>query len=1056
MWELRKKLSLGRYSQRYFSLVAAVILVATFVAGPLFGNIAYAEDAKRSGDSLTYQGKTYTKVANSNEIPQAVRSAAPNTSGFRLLDEQGKKAYFILTATDPATATAGYYVVYDFTPPDQFSNSSPPVEVKIANSDTPEAQNAASQGGTSNCNNSETGAIGWIICPVVTFLASSMDNIYGFIANFFRVDTITNNPNSTLYQMWSFVRDIANVCFVIGFLIIVFSQITSLGISNYGIKKTLPRLIIAAILVNTSYLLAAVSVDISNLLGYSIHSFFQGLMEHFNTGAQYTNTGVSVPEVPRWGVVAGGILAGTTVLGLAVHTGAIFMLVPLLVGAILAALVALIILAARQALIVIMVIISPLAFVAYLLPNTEKYFDKWRSAFLTLLFLFPIFSVLFSGAQVAGLAIVQNANGNILTVILGMAVQVAPLFITPMLIKFSSGILGRVAGMLNDRSKGPVDRLRNWATGAAQERRNNVLKNYNPNKKWQRFDPTRRAVRSAGLYSRRVADRRKNAEAGAQNAYNASRWGIKSQEEARNIGAEKDEIDNRFNETHHDILRRERTAATRKTEVENDFNRNNHDILRRQQMAEVDKTNVTNEFDQSSAGKQVDIARREADRTKKRVEADNEFAWHFRNLTDQKSFEGEMQLRNAVEKAATAKIEIDTHHSELKSGETKNIRFTGETIGKLAADAKIDTLKNIALTNAKAQADSEIQTIYDKEMLKSKTDQIKFDDRSIRDLSAGIGKEHMVLASAAAKYRADWDKEAKAQMELMKHYKIEAGEVAFMSLGQRVDDKGREVKVVGRDSAGNVAFEFDPTDEYTQDAAIERIGAIGSHNQKVRLVEESGKNVKVYDTNGNAVLDKDGNQVVRQGYTYNHRGTINAIMKDFGTAAPGLRDISINETIQGNFNGREDFHYHNIREIYEGRVKAGDLAAANPASLNILLMGDNEGGDVHRNALERFKLTAAESVAKELRQLREANPSDPTVAHLDTDQKIRQAALKQVDKKLSDQRKNVVEMVYNVLTNPNVGRDTSGESLDVIRRFLAKDENASILSDIKSQRKKER
>ena len=174
---------------------------------------------------------------------------------------------------------------------------------------------------------------------------------------------------------------------------------------------------------------------------------------------------------------------------------------------------------------------------------------------------------------------------------------------------------------------------------------------------------------------------------GAQNAYNASRWGIKSQEEARNIGAEKDEIDNRFNETHHDILRRERTAATRKTEVENDFNRNNHDILRRQQMAEVDKTNVTNEFDQSSAGKQVDIARREADRTKKRVEADNEFAWHFRNLTDQKSFEGEMQLRNAVEKAATAKIEIDTHHSELKSGETKNIRFTGETIGKLAADA---------------------------------------------------------------------------------------------------------------------------------------------------------------------------------------------------------------------------------------------------------------------------------------------------------------------------------------------------------------------------------
>lgn len=37
--------------------------------------------------------------------------------------------------------------------------------------------------------------------------------------------------------------------------------------------------------------------------------------------------------------------------------------------------------AARQALIVILIIISPLAFVAYLLPGTEKWFDKWKDVF---------------------------------------------------------------------------------------------------------------------------------------------------------------------------------------------------------------------------------------------------------------------------------------------------------------------------------------------------------------------------------------------------------------------------------------------------------------------------------------------------------------------------------------------------------------------------------------------------------------------------------------------------------------------------------------------------
>jgi hypothetical protein len=1022
MWELRKKLSLGRYSQRYFSLVAAVILMATFVAGPLFGNIAYAEDAKRSGDSLTYQGKTYTKVANSNEIPQAVRSAAPNTSGFRLLDEQGKKAYFILTATDPATATAGYYVVYDFTPPDQFSNSSPPVEVKIANSDTPEAQNAASQGGTSNCNNSETGAIGWIICPVVTFLASSMDNIYGFIANFFRVDTITNNPNSTLYQMWSFVRDIANVCFVIGFLIIVFSQITSLGISNYGIKKTLPRLIIAAILVNTSYLLAAVSVDISNLLGYSIHSFFQGLMEHFNTGAQYTNTGVSVPEVPRWGVVAGGILAGTTVLGLAVHTGAIFMLVPLLVGAILAALVALIILAARQALIVIMVIISPLAFVAYLLPNTEKYFDKWRSAFLTLLFLFPIFSVLFSGAQVAGLAIVQNANGNILTVILGMAVQVAPLFITPMLIKFSSGILGRVAGMINDRSKGPVDRLRNWATGAAQERRNNVLKNYNPNKKWQRFDPTRRAVRSAGLYSRRVADRRKNAEAGAQNAYNASRWGIKSQEEARNIGAEKDEIDNRFNETHHDILRRERTAATRKTEVENDFNRNNHAILERQHLADVDKTRVDTEFSASTMGRNVDTARREAERAKQQVETKHEQAWHFRNLNDAGSQERELKFRATKDEADLEKSKVEALYSEIKAGDG---RFANRGIDPVELQKLVDrahtTTEQTSLTvNRSKEAESALSTKINEAMLNNGAvfqvdasgnkvldasgkpiviENRKIDGMSLREYASGIGNESSVLAQVVAKSRKEFGEQVAEQKELSSHFKLNAGQIRELALGNKIgavyDGEGNE-------------YTFDNTDEHVHDMAADEIFNVGAHDDKMRVFWSAAKG----------------------GPNYEYRRTIQqaAIRSGLKNSAPSVNDKTLDAMINGTLepNGDDSWQYHSFRQVLEGRLSANALSTTHANSLRRLFVDVNESSRTR----EMFDKLIKNSAPAELKALQDADPSR-TFTQADAEASLR--------RKFADQRSKLLATTEQVLKTPTIRQNASMESVDMMRAFTRGD-----------------
>ena len=781
MWELRKKLSLGRYSQRYFSLVAAVILMATFVAGPLFGNIAYAEDAKRSGDSLTYQGKTYTKVANSNEIPQAVRSAAPNTSGFRLLDEQGKKAYFILTATDPATATAGYYVVYDFTPPDQFSNSSPPVEVKIANAEA----ESTTEAGKSNCSGAALTGIGWIVCPVITFLANGMDTIYGIISQFFEVRTITTDTNSSLYQMWSLMRDIANVCFVIAFVLIVISQITTVGFSNYNIKRMLPRLIIAAVLVNTSYYISAIAVDISNILGISIHTLFNGIMERFNTGAAYANTGgPNVSGIPEWAAVTGGILAGTTVLGLAVHTGAIFMLVPLLVGAILAALVALIILAARQALIVIMVIISPLAFVAYLLPNTEKYFDKWRSAFLTLLFLFPIFSVLFSGAQVAGLAIVQNANGNILTVILGMAVQVAPLFITPMLIKFSSGILGRVASMVNDRSKGPVDRLRNWATGAAQERRNNVLKNYNPNKKWQRFDPTRRAVRSAGLYSRRVADRRKNAEAGAQNAYNASRWGIKSDTARRETERAKQQVETEHEQAWHfrnlnDAGSQERELKFRATKDE----------------ADLEKSKVEALYSEIKAG-------------------DGRFA--NRGIDP-------VELQKLVDRAHTT-----TEQTSLTVNRSKE------------AESALSTKINEAMLNNGAvfQVDASGNKVLDASGKPIVIENRKIDGMSLREYASGIGNESSVLAQVVAKSRKEFGEQVAEQKELSSHFKLNAGQIRELALGNKIgavyDGEGNE-------------YTFDNTDEHVHDMAADEIFNVGAHDDKMRVFWSAAKGGPNYE-----------------------------------------------------------------------------------------------------------------------------------------------------------------------------------------------------------------
>lgn len=48
-----------------------------------------------------------------------------------------------------------------------------------------------------------------------------------------------------------------------------------------------------------------------------------------------------------------------------------------------------------------------------------------------------------------------------------MFIQVAPLIITPFLIKFSGSLLGRIAGMVNNPAKGLGDRAKNWSKSQA-------------------------------------------------------------------------------------------------------------------------------------------------------------------------------------------------------------------------------------------------------------------------------------------------------------------------------------------------------------------------------------------------------------------------------------------------------------------------------------------------------------------------------------------------------------------------------------------------------------
>ena len=313
--------------------------------------------------------------------------------------------------------------------------------------------------------------IGWIVCPVMNFMANIVDSAYAFVASLLEVQPfLTSGATVGVYDAWIVMRNISNIAFVIVFLIIIFSQLTSFGVSNYGVKKMLPRLVIAAILVNVSYWVCALAVDLSNIFGTSVNGIFAAIGDSIPNGPN----AVTIDDTGEgWIGVVGAVLAGTVgVVG--IYYVGLSALIPALLAALVAIVTVFLVLTLRQALIILLVVISPLAFVAYLLPNTEGLFTSWRKLFMTLLLMYPIIAGIFGASALASDIVMQSASGDykIAIQVMGALISILPLAITPVVMKAAGGVLNRFAGIVNNTEKGPVDRLRNLGDGYRKKRQN--------------------------------------------------------------------------------------------------------------------------------------------------------------------------------------------------------------------------------------------------------------------------------------------------------------------------------------------------------------------------------------------------------------------------------------------------------------------------------------------------------------------------------------------------------------------------------------------------------
>lgn len=359
--------------------------------------------------------------------------------------------------------------------------------LKISVEDTVSDNDSTNDAKQSYCQENG-GFLSWMLCPAIADGAATATGLLGSITDLTATHKSIieqfSDQNSAIYKAWSSFRNLANIGFVIMLLVVVFSQVTNLGISNYNIKKILPKLIITAVLVNFSYLILGVLIDLSHIIGNGIGSAIRtiaGESMSAEASAQASNTISTIAgAVAGAGVIGGGVAIATT--GPAI----ILPVVLFIITTVISVFFGFVMLTIRQAAIIMVIVLAPLAMVLYALPNTAAITKKYVSTLKALLMLYPMF-VLATSAGALASSIIVGTSTDFLMMIVGGLLNVLPYFAIPSMTSKSLAGLGAITSGF-DKIRGGALKGVGMAGGAiaASEFYKNMKSDFNSDKNLNR------------------------------------------------------------------------------------------------------------------------------------------------------------------------------------------------------------------------------------------------------------------------------------------------------------------------------------------------------------------------------------------------------------------------------------------------------------------------------------------------------------------------------------------------------------------------------------------
>ena len=309
-----------------------------------------------------------------------------------------------------------------------------------------------------------TRTVGWILCAALGLADDVLEFVETRMRNLLAIDDTYYKNNVEFLNIWKSLRNLATVAIVATALFMIIATALNFGFfSNYTVRKYLPRLVIGIIFIQLSWVLATIFIQLVNEAGDGIEHIVGSVVNDPEGFKNWGLADISAKIISGSAVAQGtaGLLGTAGIIALVGGIGGLGAVFYLYTAATML-LTGFMFLLVRKFVIVVLLILSPLGIALWILPGSDNAWRTYSKTFFILVLMYPLLIAIVASGKLFSW-VVASSTGELAMInfLLASGAYLAGYAAIPFIAKRFSGMLGQFTGMVNDKSKGLMDKGRN-------------------------------------------------------------------------------------------------------------------------------------------------------------------------------------------------------------------------------------------------------------------------------------------------------------------------------------------------------------------------------------------------------------------------------------------------------------------------------------------------------------------------------------------------------------------------------------------------------------------